>query len=57
MDEYDLDGTRIFNNDNSSNSTVQKFQKTLHRTGKQAALHNTGGVAFTYCANWTICAT
>jgi len=38
MDEYDLDGTRIFNAGNSSTSIVQKCQKILHRTGKPAAL-------------------
>jgi len=42
MDEYNLEGIRIFNADNSSTSTVQKCQKTLHRTGKPAALHNAG---------------
>jgi len=40
MDEYNLDSTRIFNADNSSISIVQKYQKTLHRTGKLAGLHN-----------------
>ena len=55
MDEYGMDCTRIFNVNNSSTATVKKYQKTLHRAGKPAALHNAGWVAFTDCANWTEC--
>jgi len=40
MDEYDLDGTRIFNEGNASTSTLQKYQKKFRRSGKPAALHN-----------------
>lgn len=56
-DEYYLDGTRIFTDDNSSSNTVQEFKKTLHRTGKPAALHNALKGAFRNCANWTNCVT
>jgi len=34
MDEHDVEGIPIFNADNSSTSTVQKWQKTLHHSGK-----------------------
>ena len=57
MNEYNMNGTWIMNRDNSNNSTVQKYQKTLHHTGKLAALYNAGSVAFTDCANWTECVT
>ena len=30
MIEYNRNGTRIMNPDKSNNSTVQKYQKTLH---------------------------
>jgi len=53
MDEYDLDGTRIFNADNASTSTLQKYQKKFRRSGKPAVLHIAVWVAFTDCANWT----
>jgi len=57
MNEYTMNSTRIMNPDNSKNSTVQKYQRTLHPTGKLAALYNAGSVAFTDCANWTDCVT
>ena len=57
VDEYYLDFTRIFKADKSSTSTVQNYQKTLHRRSKPAALYNVQWVAFTNCANWTECVT
>jgi len=57
MHGYNLDGTRIFSADKGNNSTVQKYHKSLHLTGKPAALYNAGPVAITDCANWTDCVT
>ena len=49
MEEYIVDGPRIFKADNSSNSTVQKCQKTLHRMGKPTALHNVVSCFYRLC--------
>jgi hypothetical protein len=56
MDEYNLNGIRIYNVNNSSNSTVQ-YQNTLHGRGKPTPLHDAGSVAFTDFATWTECVT
>ena len=56
MDKYNLNGTRIFSADKSKNP-LSKNIKTLHLTGKPAALYNTGSVAITDCATWTDCVT
>jgi hypothetical protein len=55
MDEYILDGIPIYNADNIS--TVRKYKKSFHRTGKRAELHNAGWVAVTDCTDWTECVT
>jgi len=41
MDEYNSYGTRIFNSDNSSISTV-KMSENFATLGKPAALHKAG---------------
>jgi len=53
MDEYNLNGPRIFISDKSSDSNLQKYQKNFHQTGKLAVFLNAVSVAYIGCADWT----